>query len=118
MTLSRLGLYVKCLENKAISDGQGIEPTIVKENISTALVDGNNILGKLSAIELFKDHVYIFIWHEIVFDVLFLKKKGPAIGKFAMDLAMKKAKHSGIGLVSVRGITGYGQVWLFIYIVN
>lgn len=61
ITLSRLGLYVKCLENKAISDGQGIEPTIVKENISTALVDGNNILGKLSAIELFKDHVYIFV---------------------------------------------------------
>lgn len=75
--LSRIGLYVKCLENKAISDGQGVEPSIVKENISTALVDGNNILG-------------------------------PAIGKFAMDLAMKKAKHSGIGLVSVRGSSHFG----------
>ncbi|XP_022289695.2 uncharacterized protein LOC111101478 [Crassostrea virginica] len=75
--LSRIGLYVKCLENKAISDGQGVEPTIVKENVSTALVDGNNILG-------------------------------PAIGKFAMDLAMKKAKDSGIGLVSVRGSSHFG----------
>lgn len=37
---------MKCLENKAISDGQGVEPTIVKENVSTALVDGNNILGR------------------------------------------------------------------------
>ncbi|XP_048746557.2 uncharacterized protein LOC125659053 [Ostrea edulis] len=75
--LSRIGLYVKCLQNKAISDGQGVEPTIVKENVSTALVDGNNILG-------------------------------PAIGKFAMKLAMEKAKNSGIGLVSVRGSSHFG----------
>ena len=99
---------MKCLENKAISDGQGVEPTIVKENVSTALVDGNNILGRsTNQIELpikSKSDSMLFT-RSITVMILFSSHcaVGPAIGKFAMDLAMKKAKDSGIGLVSVRG---------------
>lgn len=100
---------MKCLENKAISDGQGVEPTIVKENVSTALVDGNNILGRsTNQIELpikSKSESIMVFTRSITVMIFFSSHcaVGPAIGKFAMDLAMKKAKDSGIGLVSVRG---------------
>ena len=44
------------------------EPSIIKETVSTALVDGKNLLG-------------------------------PVVGNFSMNLAIKKAKNTGIGLV-------------------
>lgn len=56
---------------KKICDGD-VTPTIEKESVSTALVDGNNGLG-------------------------------PVVGNFCMDLAIKKAKATGIGWVCVKG---------------
>lgn len=38
---------------------------------------------------------------------------GPVIGNFCMDLAMKKAKDTGIGWVSVRGANHYGMAALY-----
>ncbi|XP_068218658.1 uncharacterized oxidoreductase YjmC-like isoform X1 [Palaemon carinicauda] len=57
-------------------------PTVLKENASTALVDGNNGLG-------------------------------PVVSKFCMDLAIKKARETGIGWICNRGSNHYGiaGVW-------
>lgn len=73
--LNRLEMYVNDVEKK-ICNG-GIDPSIVKESVSTALVDGNNALG-------------------------------PVVGNFCMNLAMKKAKETGIGWVSAKGSNHYG----------
>lgn len=50
----------------------GAVPTITKESVSTALVNGGNGLG-------------------------------PVVGNFCVDLAVKKAKETGIGWVCARG---------------
>lgn len=39
-------MYVNSIKTKTTSDGQGKSPQIVKETVATALVEGNNILGK------------------------------------------------------------------------
>jgi len=38
---------------------------------------------------------------------------GPVVGKFAMDLAIEKAKKAGIGLVSARGMINYLNNFVF-----
>ncbi|XP_060073877.1 uncharacterized oxidoreductase YjmC-like [Ylistrum balloti] len=75
--LNRLDMYVNEVKAGMTSTGQDNEPTVVKETIATALVDGNNVLG-------------------------------PVVGKFCMDLALKKAKEAGIGWVSARGSNHFG----------
>lgn len=39
-------MYVNSIKTKTTSDGQGKNPQIVKQTVATALVEGNNILGK------------------------------------------------------------------------
>ncbi|MPC41114.1 uncharacterized oxidoreductase YjmC-like isoform X1 [Portunus trituberculatus] len=73
--LNRLEMYVNDVKQK-VCDGNA-EPTITKESVSTALVNGNNGLG-------------------------------PVVGNFCMDLAIKKAKETGIGWVCTRGSNHYG----------
>lgn len=63
-------MYVNDVKQK-ICEG-GATPTIEKESVSTALVNGNNGLG-------------------------------PVVGDFCMELAVKKAKETGIGWVCARG---------------
>lgn len=63
-------MYVNDVQQK-ICEG-GATPTIEKESVSTALVNGNNGLG-------------------------------PVVGDFCMELAVKKAKETGIGWVCARG---------------
>lgn len=53
------------------------KPTIVKDSLATALVDGNNGLG-------------------------------PVVGNFCMDLAISKAKNTGIGWVCAKGSNHFG----------
>lgn len=65
-------MYVNDVKQK-MCDGGAI-PTIIKESVSTALVNGNNGLG-------------------------------PVVGNFCMDLAIKKAKETGIGWVCTRGVS-------------
>ncbi|KAF6773586.1 hypothetical protein AHF37_07510 [Paragonimus kellicotti] len=73
--LNRLEMYVAdiqkgvCVYNK--------EPVIIKETVSTALVNGENLLG-------------------------------PVVGNFAMELAIKKARSTGIGWVAANGSNHYG----------
>ncbi|XP_033761815.1 uncharacterized oxidoreductase YjmC-like [Pecten maximus] len=74
--LCRIDVYtsdVKC----GVTCGGGKDPTVVKETVATALIDGNNLLG-------------------------------PVVGKFAMDVAIQKAKTAGVGIVTVRGSNHYG----------
>jgi len=73
--LNRLEIYVNDLLNGLVCKEN--EPVIEKETVSTALVNGNNLLG-------------------------------PAIGKFCMKLAIKKAKQSGVGMVTVHNSNHYG----------
>lgn len=73
--LNRLEMYVNDVKQN-ICDG-GAVPTITKESVSTALINGNNGLG-------------------------------PVVGNFCMDLAIKKAKETGIGWVCTRGSNHYG----------
>jgi LDH2 family malate/lactate/ureidoglycolate dehydrogenase len=35
---------------------------------------------------------------------------GPVVGKFCMNLAIKKAKDAGIGMVVARGIIRYSEI--------
>lgn len=65
-------MYVNDVKQN-ICDGNGV-PSITKESVSTALVNGNNGLG-------------------------------PVVGNFCMDLAIKKAKETGIGWVCTRGLS-------------
>ncbi|XP_065320295.1 uncharacterized oxidoreductase YjmC-like [Gordionus sp. m RMFG-2023] len=77
--LNRLPMYVRDIESGICKSD--CEPTILKETVSTAWVDGNNLLG-------------------------------PVVGMFAMNLAIKKAKATGVGWISCKnsnhfGIAGY-----------
>lgn len=58
------------------------KPSIEKETVATALVNGNNGFGAIT-------------------------------GKFCMDLAIKKAKNVGIGLVSAHGIYAFFYFFSF-----
>ncbi|XP_042209707.1 uncharacterized oxidoreductase YjmC-like isoform X2 [Homarus americanus] len=73
--LNRLEMYVNDVKQK-VCDGDAL-PSITKESVSTALVNGNNGLG-------------------------------PVVGNFCMDLAVQKAKETGIGWVCTRGSNHYG----------
>ncbi|KAK8725253.1 hypothetical protein OTU49_010778 [Cherax quadricarinatus] len=73
--LNRLEMYVNDVKQK-VCDGSAF-PTIIKESVSTALVNGNNGLG-------------------------------PVVGNFCINLAIKKAKETGIGWVCARGSNHYG----------
>ncbi|CAL4065663.1 unnamed protein product [Meganyctiphanes norvegica] len=73
--LNRLEMYVNDLK-RGLCDGAAT-PTIEKESVSTALVQGNNGLG-------------------------------PVVGKFCMNLAIEKARETGIGWVAARGSNHYG----------
>jgi len=73
--LNRLELYINDLLSGVMSHDD--EPLIEKETVSTALVDGRNLLGA-------------------------------AVGKFSMKLAIKKAKETGIGMVTVHRSNHYG----------
>ncbi|XP_055343934.1 uncharacterized oxidoreductase YjmC-like [Paramacrobiotus metropolitanus] len=77
--LNRLDMYILDVKRN-LTNLSGV-PGIIKESASTALVDGNNLLGAV-------------------------------VGNFAMGVAMKKAKETGVGWVSARasnhfGIAGY-----------
>ena len=39
-------MYMTDVKTGTTSSGQGVEPTVVKETVATALVDGNNLLGE------------------------------------------------------------------------
>jgi len=69
------GHYVADIRSK-ICDPNAL-PSIVKETVSTALVDGNNSLGAV-------------------------------VGNFAMNLAITKAKETGVAWVTVRGSNHFG----------
>lgn len=73
--INRLGIYVNDLKSGSCSNSG--EPTVEKQLASTALVNGNNVLG-------------------------------PAIGKFCMNLAIEKAKETGIGMVTCHQSNHYG----------
>ncbi|OQV16955.1 putative Malate dehydrogenase [Hypsibius exemplaris] len=73
--LNRIDMYLGDLK-KNLTNLSGV-PCILKETVSTALVDGNNLMG-------------------------------PVVGNFAMDLAIRKAKDTGIGWVAARGSNHYG----------
>lgn len=73
--LNRLDMYVRDVQTGMTACD--VEPSIIKETIATALVDGNNVLG-------------------------------PVVGRFCMDLAIRKAKESGIGWVTARGSNHFG----------
>merc|ERR550534_732646 len=75
----RLGGYVRDIQSKACFPNA--QPTVVRETVSAALVDGNAGFGAV-------------------------------VGQFSMELAMKKAKETGVGWVTARnsnhfGIAGY-----------
>jgi len=73
--LNRLEMYVNdCLTGTCNGNAA---PTVTKQSVSTALVNGNNALG-------------------------------PVVGDFCMDLAISKAKETGIGWVCARGSNHYG----------
>lgn len=63
-------MYVRDLQDKLCASDK--EPEIVNETVSTALVEGHNLLGAV-------------------------------VGNFCMDLAIEKAKQTGIGWVVARG---------------
>lgn len=71
ISFSLLELYLDDFRLKSCHDT--CEPEILKENASTAWVDGKNLLG-------------------------------PRVGKFCMNLCIKKAKESGLGMVTCKGI--------------
>lgn len=73
--LNRLELYVNDLLSGVMSHDD--EPVIEKQTVSTALIDGKNLLGA-------------------------------AVGIFAMKVAIKKAKETGIGMVTVHKSNHYG----------
>ncbi|KAK4301637.1 hypothetical protein Pmani_026224 [Petrolisthes manimaculis] len=73
--LNRLEMYVNDVR-QGVCAGDAV-PTITKESVSTALVNGHNGLG-------------------------------PVVGNFCVDLAVKKAKETGIGWVCARGSNHYG----------
>jgi len=75
----RLGVYVRDIQSKACFPNA--QPTVVRETVSAALVDGNAGFGAV-------------------------------VGQFSMELAMQKAKETGVGWVTARnsnhfGIAGY-----------
>ncbi|OWF39450.1 Malate dehydrogenase [Mizuhopecten yessoensis] len=74
--LNRIDVYTSEVQN-GVACGGGKDPTVVKETVATALIDGNNLLG-------------------------------PVVGKYAMDIAIQKAKAAGVGIVTVRGSNHYG----------
>ncbi|XP_060086126.1 uncharacterized oxidoreductase YjmC-like [Ylistrum balloti] len=74
--LCRTDVYTADVKN-GVTCGGGKEPTIIKETMATALIDGNNLLG-------------------------------PVVGKYAMDVAIQKAKTAGVGIVTVRGSNHFG----------
>ncbi|XP_023341588.1 uncharacterized protein LOC111711452 [Eurytemora carolleeae] len=69
------GHYVADIRSKICSPNS--IPSIEKETVSTAVVNGNNSLGAV-------------------------------VGHFAMDLAISKAKETGVGWVTVRGSNHFG----------
>lgn len=73
--MNRIEVYVDDI--KAGITAKSGEPKIVNETVSTAWVDGNNLLGGV-------------------------------VGKFCIDLAIKKAKETGIGCVSARHSNHFG----------
>ena len=73
--LNRLDMYVRDIKSGTTNSLE--EPVVIKENVATALVDGNNLLG-------------------------------PVVGNFCMDLAIKKAKEAGIGMVVANRSNHYG----------
>ncbi|XP_060073880.1 uncharacterized oxidoreductase YjmC-like [Ylistrum balloti] len=75
--VNRLEFYIEELKRGILCGGKGTEPTITKQNLATALVNGNNLFG-------------------------------PVVGKFCMELAIKKAKEVGIGMVTARGSNHFG----------
>ncbi|KAH7645348.1 malate dehydrogenase-like protein [Dermatophagoides farinae] len=73
--LNRIELYIKDIQQGSCrKDGM---PTILKETVATAWIDGNALLG-------------------------------PVVGKFCMELAIKKAKECGIGWVVAKGSNHFG----------
>lgn len=96
-------MYVNSIKTKTTSDGQGKNPQIVKQTVATALVEGNNILGKscfTRSSRIGKDLYQIQCYWQYIF---LRYDTGPAVGKFAIDLAIQKAKEAGIGFVTVKG---------------
>ncbi|ROT81023.1 hypothetical protein C7M84_000228 [Penaeus vannamei] len=73
--LNRLEMYVNDMVKKVCAGDA--TPVIIKESVSTALVDGKNGLG-------------------------------PVVGNFCMDLAIQKAKQTGVGWVCAKGSNHYG----------
>ncbi len=63
-------IYVQDIQTGIVSVSE--EPTLLRETVSTALVDGRNTLG-------------------------------PVVGNFCMDIAVRKARETGIGWVVARG---------------
>ncbi|KAH9499210.1 hypothetical protein Btru_004456 [Bulinus truncatus] len=73
--VNRIDYYLSDIKNGHVCADK--EPEIIKETVSTALVDGNNCLG-------------------------------PVVGKYCIDVAIQKAKTSGIGWVSAKGSNHFG----------
>lgn len=75
--VNRLEFYIEEIKRGIVCPGRDKEPTITKQNLATALVNGNNLFG-------------------------------PVVGKFCMELAIKKAKEVGVGMVTARGSNHFG----------
>uniref|UniRef100_A0A2C9KQK3 Malate dehydrogenase n=1 Tax=Biomphalaria glabrata TaxID=6526 RepID=A0A2C9KQK3_BIOGL len=73
--VNRLDFYLSDITNGLTCVDK--EPEVIKETVSTALVEGNNCLG-------------------------------PVVGKYCIDIAIQKAKTTGIGWVSARGSNHFG----------
>ncbi|XP_076109012.1 putative oxidoreductase YjmC [Mytilus galloprovincialis] len=68
------------------------EPTVIKESIGTALVDGNSLIGDI------------------------VVNKCAYVARYCMDIAIKKAKEAGIGFVTCRGANHFGMAgWYSTY---
>ena len=76
------------------------EPSIIKDSIATAYVDGNNLLG-FKTTRLLRKKICLIL-------ILIKCLLGPAVGNFCMNLAIQKAKQAGIGMVVAKRSNHYG----------
>lgn len=91
-------MYVHDIQNKTcLADGT---PTVVKDSPSTALVDGQNLLGQFDCCNRWMPSFNMIVFGSCLIQTLFL---GPVVGHFAMDLAIRKAKETGVGWIAAKG---------------
>lgn len=92
--MNRLEMYINDLHINS-TDGNAT-PTILNETPATAWVDGRNGLGAV-----------VIVVTYIKFLILFYKILKQVVGNFCMDLAIEKAKTTGVGVVCAKSISSH-----------